>query len=43
MKISLKTLILSLFVAIPALAAGAAAVSDNCSCPGCDCKDACDC
>jgi len=39
----IKTIILSLFVAIPCLAAGASVVSDACACQGCDCKDHCDC
>lgn len=39
----LKTILLSLFVAIPCLAAGASAVSDDCGCPACDCAGACDC
>lgn len=37
----LKTLVLALFVAVPALAAGVSAVSSDCGCsicfPGCGC------
>lgn len=39
----IKTIVLTMLLAIPALAAGAAAVSDSCSCPDCGCKDHCDC
>ncbi len=40
---NIKTIVLALLVAIPALAAGAAAVSDSCGCPDCGCKHHCDC
>lgn len=39
----IKTLILSLIVAIPALAAGANAMSKDCACSTCACGDACAC
>ncbi|HEY1097727.1 MAG TPA: hypothetical protein VGF99_02320 [Myxococcota bacterium] len=39
----LKTLLLAMLVAVPALAAGAHVVSDACGCPDCDCAGACDC